>query len=30
MSSWGKKLNSEPNDERRYSWAPIEQSPYAI
>jgi hypothetical protein len=25
MLSWDKKLNSEPNDERRYSSAPIAQ-----
>ncbi len=25
MSGWDKKLNSEPNDERRYSLAPIAQ-----
>ena len=25
MSSWDKKLSSEPNDERRYLSAPIEQ-----
>jgi hypothetical protein len=25
MSSWNKKQNGEPNDERRYSLAPIEQ-----